>query len=169
VATITLPAIDATAKSLYPLAEQKARGWREDAKLVSCNATWSQTTIGLLERPVKWSYRFYSAQAESLYFVTVTPDGQVAGTQHLRRVNQSPPLLSVESWEMDSPVALASWLNYGGVDFLGSNPGVDVTAQISVRSADADPGWTVVGLKSGSNEFFTAKIDAITGQTAIVR
>ncbi len=168
-ATYTLPPSDVTARSLYPLAEEKAKGWREDAQLVSCSGTWTQTALNLVGRPVQWTYRFYSAQAKTLYFVTVTPDGRVAGTQHLRQVYQPPPILPVEIWEVDSPAALTNWLNYGGGQFLGNNPGIDVIAQLSVRTAGADPEWTIVGFNNKNEEFFTATVNAVTAQTSVLR
>src|SRR5512143_786507 len=50
----TPPPSEVTAKTLYPLAEEKAKGWREDARLVSARGTWEQTAINLVGQPVQW-------------------------------------------------------------------------------------------------------------------
>jgi hypothetical protein len=163
----TPPPSEITAKSLYPLAEEKAKGWREDAQLVSARGAWEQTAINLVGQPVQWEYRFYSDASKLLYFVIVTPDGQVAGTQHLRPVYRPPAPLPVESWQVDSPAALTGWLNAGGGAFLGSRPGIQVAAQLSVRQAGANAQWTVVGYDpNNEDDHFAATVDAQTNTTA---
>ena len=157
-----------TAMTQYPLAQEKASGWRDDAQLVSCRGTWEQTAINLVGRPIEWDYRFYSAQAKLLYFVTVTADGHVNGTQHLRPVNRPPAALPVDDWQVDSPAALANWLNAGGGQFLGSRPGIQVVAQLSQRSADGDPEWTVVGYDRTTEEYLSVAVQALTGNTAVL-
>lgn len=159
---------DITARSLYPLALEKAVGWREDAQLVSIRGSWEQTAINLLGRPVEWTYRFYSPRSRLLYFVTVTPDGQVGGMQHLRPVNQAPPILPIDAWQVDSPTALSNWLNSGGGQFLGSRPGSQVLAQLSMRSAGAAPQWTVVGYDRTAEAYLVVSVQAATGDTVTV-
>jgi hypothetical protein len=166
----TPPPGEISAKNTYPLALEKAKSWREDAQLVACRGTWEQTAINLVGQPVQWDYRFYSAQAKTLYFVTVTPDGQVAGTQHMRSLARAPSPIVVESWQVDSPAALTNWLNAGGGAFLGSRPGVEVAAQLSVRQAGADPQWTVVGYDPAKeDEYFAATVNARTNVTDVVK
>ena len=157
-----------TVMSQYPLAHEKATAWRQDAQLVSCRGAWEHTAINLVGKPIEWNYRFYSAQASLLYFVTVTHDGTVIGTQHLRPVSHPPPVLSIEGLQVDSPAALANWLNAGGGKFLGGRPGIEVVAQLSVRSADADPEWTVVGYDRTTEEYFSVAVQARTGNTAVL-
>ncbi len=159
---------EVTALTLYPLAQKEASGWRNDAQLVSCRGTWEQTAINLVGKPIEWDYRFYSAEAKLLYFVTVTPDGRVNGTQHLGSVNRPPPGLPVDDWKVDSPAALANWLNAGGGHFLGSRPGIELVAQLSVRSADSDPEWTVVGYDRSTEDYFSVAVQARTGDTAVL-
>jgi hypothetical protein len=166
----TPPPSEISAKSSYPLALEKAKSWREDAQLVACRGTWEQTAVNLVGQPAQWDYRFYSAQAKTLFFVTVTPDGQVAGTQHMRSLARPPSPIVVESWQVDSPAALTNWLNAGGGAFLGSRPGIEVAAQLSVRQAGDDPQWTVVGYDPAKeDEYFAATVNARTSVTAVVK
>ncbi len=37
-----------TAMTQYPLAQEKASGWRQDAQLLSCRGMWEQTAINLV-------------------------------------------------------------------------------------------------------------------------
>ncbi len=162
-------AAEQTAKTLYALAEATAWGWRADAQLVSCRGSWEQTAINLVGRPIEWSYRFYSPGSERLYFVLVSPAGQLQAIQHVRQISQSPPLVPLEGWQLDSPAALANWLNAGGGPFLGSHPGSTVTAQLSTRSYAAEPEWTVVGYDRNTDETLAVTVDAVTGQTSVLR
>ena len=156
-------AAEQTARKQYALAEAAAVGWRADARLVSCRGSWEQTAINLVGRPVDWMYRFYSPQSKRLYFVVVTPDGRLTTLQHVRQINQPPPVVPVDGWQLDSPAALADWLNAGGGPFLGSHPGGTVTAQLSVRSQGAQPEWTVVGYDSKTDETLAATVEAVSG------
>jgi hypothetical protein len=164
----TPAASEATALGLYPLAQDQASQWRADAALVSCRSSWEQTALNLVGRPTTWIYRFYSAETKELYFVTVTPDGQVNGTQHLSKLPQAPPLLPLAAWQVDSQTALTNWMNAGGGQFLGDRPGIDVTAQLSVRSEDAAPAWTVVGYDRANEAYFAASVAATDGVVTIV-
>ncbi len=166
----TPPPGEVSAKSTYPLALEKAKSWRGDAELVACRGTWEQTAVNLVGQPVQWDYRFYSAQAKTLFFVTVTPDGQVAGTQHMRSLARAPSFVTIESWQVDSPAALTNWLNAGGGAYLGSRPGIEVSAQLSVRQAGTDPQWTVVGYDPAKeDDYFAATVNARTSVTAVLK
>jgi hypothetical protein len=159
--------VEQTARRQYAQAEAIALGWRTDARLLSCRASWEQTAINLLGRPVEWTFRFYSPQSKRLYFVMVEPGGAVRAIQHVRPVNQPPPVVPLDDWELDSPAALANWLNIGGGAFLGQHPGGTVTAQLSVRAHGQPPQWTVAGYDVNSDESFVATVDAVNGATAI--
>ena len=163
----TPAASEVSALSLYPLAQAQADQWRGDASLVSCRTSWEQTALNLVGRPTTWIYRFYSPETKELYFVTVTPDGQVNSTQHLRKLPQAPPLLLVEEWTFDSQAALTNWMNAGGGQFLGDHPGIDVTAQLSVRSEGAAAAWTVVGYDRSNEAYFAANVSAADGTVTI--
>jgi hypothetical protein len=156
-----------TARRQYAQAEAVAKGWREDAQLLSCRASWEQTAINLVGRPVEWTFRFYSPQSKRLYFVIVEPGGEVKAIQHAQPIDQAPPVLRIEDWQLDSPAALANWLNIGGGSFLGSHAGGTVTAQLNVRAQGQPPQWTVVGFDRNTDETLVATVDAVHGATAI--
>lgn len=166
--TYTPVAVEQTARRMYAMAEIAARGWRADAQLVSCRGSWEQTAVNLVGRPVDWIYRFYSPQSRRLYFVRVEPGGEVHTIQHIPPVTQPPPPLSMEDWQVDSSVALASWLNAGGGRFLGMYPGSTVTVQLNIRASDLRPLWTVVGYADKEDLLFVTTVDARTGETTVL-
>ena len=172
-ATPTLPAIytpaqvEQTARRQYEQAAAFALGWRADAQLLSCRASWEQTAINLVGRPVAWNFRFYSPGSQRLYFVVVEPGGAVRAIQHVRPISQPPPAVSLADWQLDSPAALANWLNSGGGAFLGQHAGGTVIAQLSVRAHGQPPQWTVAGYAPDTDETFAVTVDATDGATAI--
>ncbi len=163
----TPAASEVTARYLFALAQAEANRWRQDAELVSVRGTWEQTALNLVGRPITWNYRFYSAETKQLYFVTVTPDGTVSGIQHIRKVEPAPPTIPIDGWQIDSQTALADWLNIGGGQFLGERPGIEVTAQLSLRSQGDVPTWTVVGYDRENEAYFVARVDATNGNTTL--
>jgi hypothetical protein len=166
--TYTPVAAEQTARRMYTIAEMVAHGWRADAQLVSCRGRWEQTAVNLVGRPIEWIYRFYSPQSRRLYFVQVEPGGEVHTIQHIPPVAQPPLPLSMEDWQVDSSVALASWLNAGGGRFLGMYPGSTVTAQLNIRVRDLRPLWTVAGHAEKEDALFVTTVDARTGEITVL-
>jgi hypothetical protein len=164
VPTYTVVYTQVTARGLYPAAEGLARGWQPDAQLVSLTAAWRGTAVNLVGQPAEWIYRFYSPSQQHYYFVTVTPDGQAQGIEHARKVDLSPPVISLEDWRVDSVEALTAWLDYGGGAMLGAKPGIEVSAQLNVPAEGGEPTWAVVGFDPGSNDYLTVMIHAESGQ-----
>ena len=77
------------------------------------------------------------------------------------------PVLPLADWQLDSPAALANWLNSGGGAFLGQHAGGTVIAQLSVRAHGGPPQWTVAGYAPDTDETFAVTVDATDGATAI--
>lgn len=161
--TYTVVFTQVTARSLYPAAEALAQAWQPDAQLVSLTATWGQTAVDQVGEPGEWVFRFYSPSWQHYYFVTVNPDGESWGVEHARQVDLPPPLIPVEAWRVDSVEALATWLDSGGGDMLGSKSGVEVSAQLNVPAEGGDLAWAVVGYDTLYNDYLTVMIHADTG------
>jgi hypothetical protein len=164
VPTYTIVYTQVTARGLYPTAEELAGAWQPDAQLVSLTATWRGTAVNLVGQPAEWVYRFYSPSRRHYYFVTVTPDGQVQGIEHARKVDLTPPVIPLEDWRVDSVEAVTAWLDYGGGAMLGAKPGIEVSAQLNVPAEGSEPTWAVVGFDPGSNDYLTVMIQAEDGQ-----
>jgi hypothetical protein len=166
VPTYTVQFVEVTARRLYPAAEALARVWAPDTQLVGANAEWSTTAINLIGKPTDWSFRFYSPSLNRLYLVGVTSDGQAAGAPHFRKEDRPPSTIQPEQWSVDSPEALAAWLDHGGGDLLGRSPGISVSMQLGVDPASGEPTWIVSAFGADSDQPVASKIDAATGQVA---
>jgi hypothetical protein len=164
--TYTVQFVEVTALRLYPAAEALARTWAPDVQLVGANAEWSTTAVNLIGKPTDWSFRFYSPSLNRLYLVGVGSDGQAAGAPHFRKEDRPPATIKPEEWTVDSPAALAGWLDHGGGDLLGRSPGVSVSIQLGVDPDSGQAIWIVSAFEADSDQPVASKIDAATGQVA---
>lgn len=162
--THTVTFVQVTGLGQYNSAQAAAQDWAADAQLVSANATWPKV-IGKdqVGEPAIWTYRFYSPAKARLFFVTVDPAGQLQTIEHVAPVTLPPTTIAADSWLVDSPAALALWLDNGGAKMLGSNPGMELLIQLRSGSNDPHPIWLVAGLNSQSEEVHTVLIDANQG------
>jgi hypothetical protein len=158
--------VEVTARRFYPAAEALARAWEPDAQLVGANASWSATAVNLVGNPTDWSFRFYSPARQRLYLAGVERDGQAIGVPHFRKETSPPRTINPEAWVVDSPQALARWLDNGGAEWLGRNPGADVTIQLSVDTASGGPTWIINGVGGSEGAPPALKVDAATGQAS---
>lgn len=166
--TYTVAYAQVTGLSQYPPAEAAARQWSSDAQLVGANANWpeliSRDQLGL---PGEWNYRFYSPQKERLFNVIVQPDGQVASFEHRVRITLPPPPLDRGAWMLDSPAALAIWLDYGGAEMMRTRPGLEVLIQLRHLNNYPEPVWMVVGSDKNTQEIYMVVIDAKEGRVVV--
>jgi hypothetical protein len=158
--THQLPQIGETARNFYPRADQAARSWHEDARLVSATASWPFAEQEDLGRATDWTYQFYSPSRQELYVVNVSAEEV---TQIV--VTLSPyvlPTIAAEEWRVDSPEALGIWLDRGGATFLDSHSVVDVSARFRL-SEEGRPEWSLVGVVRDTRTFHLVEIDAVSG------
>ncbi len=162
--THTVTFVQITGLNQAVLAKAAAQNWAEDAQLVSANTRWpkivNKQQVG---EPTAWTYRFYSPAKARLFFVTVSPEGQVETIEHVAPVTLPPPPIAADSWLIDSPTALALWLDNGGDKILGRNPGLEVVIQLRRVNYSPNPVWLVVGLNNQTEEIFAVLIDAYQG------
>lgn len=160
-ATFTVAYNEVTAQSAQLQALQQAQSiWSEDAELQAVVSTWDKTALNEVGKPSDWTYRFYSPSQRRMFFVTITPQGEVIGTLHGERIYTRPPLVSIEDWIVDSPEAISLWLNHGGATMLGAMPGIQIVAQLQVNNEESPLTWTVVGYDRISQNYHSIFIDA---------
>jgi hypothetical protein len=156
-----LPQIAQSARNSYPLADQAARSWQEDARLVSASTSWPWAQLDDLSRPVDWTFQFFSPGTHRLYAVVVG-ESQVLPI----REALSPyalPSLSEDEWRIDSHQALGTWLDDGGSIFMSRHPIVDISARLR-RSEEGRPEWVVVGIVKDSLIVHVVRVDARNGR-----
>jgi hypothetical protein len=168
--THTVTFVQVTGLGQYRSAQTAAQSWAGDAQLVSANTAWpkmiSKDQVG---EPTVWTYRFYSPSKGRLFFVTVDPAGQVETIEHVAPVSLPPQPITTDSWLIDSPAALAIWLDNGGAKMLGNNPGLEMLIQLRTISNNPNPVWLVAGLNNQTEEVHTVVIDANQGVVTITQ
>ncbi|MEM7030265.1 MAG: hypothetical protein AAF629_11910 [Chloroflexota bacterium] len=160
-ATFTVVYNQVTARNSQEQALEYAKSrWQEDAQLMAVTSTWSKTELHAVGEPTSWTYRYYSPSTKRMFFVTISPDGNAIGTLHTERPYVTPPFISSEHWQVDSPEAISAWLNFGGSTMIAAMPGIQVVAQLQVKQPDSPPTWIVAGFDRASQNFLSVSIDA---------
>lgn len=160
-ATFTVVYNEVTAKNWQDEAYEYATSrWRDDAELMAITSTWTQTELHAVGQPTAWTYRFYSPGAKRMFFVTITPDGEVIGTLHTERPYKTPAFIAPNTWQIDSPQAISAWLNFGGSTMLAAMPGIQVVAQLQVKQSESPPIWIVAGYDQVTQNYLSVLIDA---------
>jgi hypothetical protein len=159
--THTVSYVQVTGLSQSRLAAGAAQVWSADAQLVGAGASWSQLiNIEQLGTPNEWSYRFYSPGKARLLNVKVQPDGQLTSFEHLEQITLPPVTLPMVDWVVDSPAALAIWLDYGGADLVRRNPGLEVLIQLRHLNQYPNLVWVVIGSDPRSQKTYMVVVDA---------
>ena len=162
--THTVTHLQLTGLSQYQLAESEALAWTADARLESANASWpnvlDERQIG---EPGQWTFRFYSPSKERLFIVKIEADGSLRGIEHIIKITLPPPVLGTGSWVIDSPTALATWLDYGGAALVHRNPGLEVLIQLRHINDHPNPVWMVIGTDKRTQDIHIVVVDTIDG------
>jgi hypothetical protein len=168
-ATHTVSFTQVTGLSQYPAARARAQAWAADAQLVSANANWPTVlSDGQVGEPGLWGYHFYSPGKGRLFIVNVEADGRLFAVEHVAAITLPPPLLETGNWVVDSPAALATWLDYGGADLIRRNPGLEVLIQLRHLNNYPNPVWLVIGTDRRTQDIRTVMIDTTDGSVVRV-
>jgi len=162
-ATFTVVHTQVTAKSMQTLTPDTLALWADDAQFYTVAATWDGADLAEVGQPTIWTYRYYSPGQKRLFFITVSPQGNITPTSHGERVYHPPQPIPMEDWVVDSPEAVNIWLNYGGAAMLAALPGIQVVAQLHVPEPGKPLTWTVAGYDPLTNHYHTVFIEAKTG------
>ena len=166
--THTVTYVQVTGLSQYRQAETAARTWAADAQLMSASTHWPRVTNeNQIGQPEQWTYRFYSPAKQHLFVVNVYPDNRVWSFEHVAMITLPPPIVDTTVWSIDSPAALAIWLDYGGADLVHRNPGLEVLIQLRSLAGQSIPVWMVVGSDQRTQDILTVMVDAGQGQVIL--
>ncbi len=159
-----------TALKLYPLAEESALAWVDDAQFVSTSAVWTNDLVieleqpvdwfKRLEQPVEWVYRFYSPSLQRILFVIVAPDKEVIVRPHLKKVRRELRIIDPANWKMDNPAAVTQWLNSGGAAWLSGTTEPIVSAQLTMNLEKNSPTWIISSLDSETGQSVLYTVEA---------
>lgn len=163
-ATVTVVFTQVTAKTMQSAAQAKLSQWAADAQLFAVTATWENAALDSVGEPTFWTYRYYSPSRKRFFFITVGADGSVMGTTHGERIYDAPYPIPADDWVVDSPAAVNTWLNYGGIALVSAAPNLQVVAQLQVNEPNAPLQWTVAGYDKTTKMYHTVFIDARSGK-----
>jgi len=163
-ATFTVVPSQVTAKSMQAFTRDTLALWAADAQFYTVAATWDGVELEQVGQPATWTYRYYSSEQKRLFFITISPQGQITPTSHGERVYHPPQPIVMADWVVDSPQAVNIWLNYGGAAMLAALPGIQVVAQLQIPEPGKPLTWTVAGYDRISNHYHTVFINAKTGK-----
>ena len=152
-----------TAREAYALALSEARNWQDDAQLVSATASWANVASEeQLAEDVAWGFTFLSAQSAERQILSVTR----VGVERVREMRASATVRTadVASWQVDSPQALALFLEHGGRDFLSQHPGATISLRLGPEEASSRLVWLALGIQSADKSTMVLEVDASTGE-----
>jgi hypothetical protein len=162
--TYTVSFVEITGLGQYQAVAAEAKSWAEDAQLVSASANWPGVLgVEQVGQPAQWSYRFYSPGKARLLIIKVETDGRIRSVEHRIQITLPPPTITTDAWLVDSPAALATWLDYGGGELIHRNPGLEVLVQLRPLNNYPNPVWMVVGTDKRTQDIRTVVIDAGAG------
>jgi hypothetical protein len=110
-----IPVLGITARQAYMIAEPVARTWAEDAVLLAVRASWppeQQFQDGL----ASWNIVFYSPGQSATASIAATGDN--AAFLSSRKISGQFAPADLTTWQLDSPAAVESFLNFGARGFL---------------------------------------------------
>jgi hypothetical protein len=145
------------------LAVSEAQNWREDAQLVSATASWANVASeGQLAEDVAWGFTFLSEQSAEMQILSVTR----LGAERAREMRSTSTLrvADVASWQVDSPQALALFLEHGGRDFLSQHPGATISLRLGPEEESSRLVWLAIGIHSADKSTMVLEVDASTGE-----
>jgi len=183
------PAAGITAKEGYPLAEEKAKEWNPDARLLSAEAAYKfdvplgeiEAIVNLEGKATQWEYSFFlpNAQTEEdkhrWFFVTVSAEGVEAFREGLLALPPTNPG-SADDWVIDSPDAIRIAEENGGARFRSKYPDAVIEAKLDLTGpfmgysdTSKNVKWKITYCRK--SDFMNCKhfeIDATTGKVVAV-
>ncbi len=154
-----------TAKNAYVSAQKAARGWQEDAVLVSATATWPQgvKASDLVSGQETWGFIFYSPSKGTTAVVSVYQNEASLSPRDTPRQMQ---LFDITTWQQDSSEIAQTFLNNGGYGFI-EREGITVysmTLSMNDPNGNGRVEWLTSLLSTKNGNSLTMRIDAASGE-----
>lgn len=150
-------------------AHGRARGWQEDASLITASATWPVVNSADEVRGgrASWNFVFYSPVNDTAVSTNVVDEKVSVGDPY--PIDQILNPLQISGWQIDSDDALNIFLTNGGENFINSQTDVTVATQLSTISESGRMEWLISAFANRNGETLTLVIDASTGDVIEVR
>jgi hypothetical protein len=150
----------AQARTAFPVAQQEAQRWQQDAQLAAVGIVLDDLGPGGVLKRDRWTFQFYSPSKQQMAVIRVS-DGEA---QQLRTglLPNRLPVLSLDQWQVDSGQALQTWWTQGGGSFVQGHPHVSISLKLRPEPGGTRPVWTVAG--SASDRHWTVQLDSGDGK-----
>ncbi|MFQ5434699.1 MAG: hypothetical protein ACE5FD_07465 [Anaerolineae bacterium] len=164
------PAQTQTAQQAYQQALSVAQNWQPDAQLSRVTASWQpQNKIninGLKDGRANWAFTFYSPTTHQTSIIAV--NGNQAHQSRFDHPIHPPSLIHLDQWIIDSPVAIQTFLTYGGQEFLQNSPQASIHLKLAVNEQQTVE-WQIIGVTNPTNSilFFLNATTGIVGDGTI--
>jgi hypothetical protein len=149
----------AQARTVFPIAQQEAIRWQQDAQLSSAGIVWDDLGPGGILKRDRWTFQFVSPSQQQMAIIRVR-DNQAQRLRTTLLPNRL-PALSLDQWQVSSTQALQTWWEQGGGDFVQKHSYVSISLKLRLEPGGARPVWVVVGSSSGSH--WIVQLDSSSG------
>lgn len=150
---------EARARTVFPLAQQEALRWQQDAQLSSVGIVWDDLGPGGILKRDRWTFEFYSPSQQQMTVIRVT-DGEAQRLRTALLPNRL-PLLPLDQWQVDSTQALQTWWERGGGSFVQKHARVSISLKLRLEPEGTRPIWIVAGSSSGQH--WVVQLDSSDG------
>lgn len=140
---------EAQARAVFPIAQQEALSWQQDAQLSAVETVWDDLGPGGILKRDRWTFQFTSPSQQRMAIIRVR-DKQAQRLQTMLLPNRL-PALPLEQWRVSSTQALQTWWDKGGGNFVQKHPFVSISLKLRVEPGGTRPVWIVTGSSSGSH------------------
>jgi hypothetical protein len=139
----------AQARQVFPIAQQEAQSWQQDAQLTSAGIVWDDLGPGGVLKRDRWTFQFSSPSKQQMLVVQIRDNK----AQRLRTtlLPNRLPALPLDRWQVSSTQAFQTWWQQGGGDFVQQHLYVSISLKLRLEPGDTRPVWIVAGSSSGSH------------------
>jgi len=144
----------------YEAALGVARGYAEDAQIISASTSWHDTNREtLLAGASAWSFVFYAPTDRQALDIVVDSGG--ASLVKATRVWEVPPLITRGAWHSELKEVVLVFLAYGGEEFLAAHPHAQTDLHLGPDS-EGRTVWSIVAFDNKEKALCSVTIDAAT-------
>ncbi len=135
-----------TGQEAYRLALPKAQAWHDDVVVTGVEAVWRQpASPELLRGKTNWVLYFYSPSAHQTRTLSVV--GKTVQINQTNDTDTAPKFIDNNTWQVDSPQAIQTFLQNGGQTFLNSYPHANIHIQLH-QAENGGAEWRIMGVIS---------------------
>ena len=150
---------EAQARTVFPIAQEEALRWQQDAQFSSAGIVWDDLGPGGILKRDRWTFEFYSPAQQQMAVIRVA-DGEAQQLRTALLPNRL-QVLSPDQWQVDSAQALQTWWERGGGDFVRRHSRVSISLKLRLEPEGTRPLWIVAG--SASDQHWIVQVNSSDG------